>query len=224
MPILLSLECSTSVCSAALHQDGQLITQKEVHTPQAAASQLSQLIDENIRTSGISKSHLSGVAVAYGPGSYTGLRIGLATAKGICYGLDIPLITLDSLHIMASSIKPVGDGRWLCPMIDARRMEVYVCLLTEDLRVIQPTRPVILDETSFAKELTDHPIAFFGNGAAKCEPVISSPRATFIQGVYPRAADMGMLAFNKFEQGEFADVRTVEPLYLKEFLVKTKSS
>jgi len=222
MPILLSLDSSTSVCSAALHEHGELIAHLEHRTPQMAAAQLAPLIEALFRSTGLSKSQLHGVALSAGPGSYTGLRISAATAKGICYGLRVPLISLDSLVVLSASVTTRGDGRWLCPMIDARRMEVYTCLLTEALEVIQPTQPLVVDETSFGEALHQNRIDFFGDGAAKCRSAIRHPNAHFIDGVYPRAADMGKLAFRKFESGDFADARTFEPAYLKEFTVKTK--
>lgn len=222
MALVLSLESSTSVCSVALHEDGELIIDREVHQPQAAASLLTPMIESLFKSAGLPRTQLNAVAVSSGPGSYTGLRIGVSTAKGICYALDLPLITLDSLHVLASALSPKGDGRWLCPMIDARRMEVYTCLLKETLEVIEETHPLIVDEQSFATMLESHQIDFFGNGAAKCEAVIRHPNAAFVSGLYPRAASMGRLAFRKFESGAFADVRNFEPAYLKEFAIKTK--
>lgn len=224
MPILLSLDSSTSVCSAALHERGELIADLELHTPQVAAAQLAPLVEQLFRSTGLSKSQLHGVALSAGPGSYTGLRISAATAKGICYGLQIPLIALDSLMVLSSSLVNHGDGRWLCPMIDARRMEVYTSLLTEALEVIRPPYPLVVDETSFVEVLNQHRVDFFGDGAAKCRSVIRHANAHFVDGVYPRAADMGRLAFRKFECGEFADARTWEPAYLKEFAAKTKKA
>ncbi len=222
MTLLLSLESSTTVCSAALHEDGELLLAREVHTPQAAASQLTLLIDELFATTGIKRRDLVAVAVSAGPGSYTGLRIGTATAKGICYGLDRPMIALDSLHVLASSLPVQPDNRLLCPMIDARRMEVYCCLVTPSLNVVEPTQAKIIDDTSFVDRLSNQIIVFHGNGAAKCREIIRHPNALFIDDSYPNAAAMGTLAFRKFEAREFVDLRTFEPAYLKEFVAKTK--
>jgi len=222
MAIVLSLESSTTVCSAALHDHGTLLVNREVHTPQAAASQLTPIIDDLFKSSGIKKNSLMAVAVSGGPGSYTGLRIGAATAKGICYALNIPLIALDSLHVLASSVPLAGDGRLLCPMIDARRMEVYCCLLTEELEEVEPTRPVVVDPSSFTDHLEAKQIAFFGSGASKCRETIQHSNATFIENVVPLASAMGKLAFRKFDAGDFSDLRTFEPAYLKEFVAKTK--
>lgn len=222
MAILLSLESSTSVCSVALHDHETLIDTREIHEPQVAASQLTPLIDDLVKASGITKSQLQAVAVSGGPGSYTGLRIAASTAKGICYALGIPLIALDSLHVLASSMASTGDGRLLCPMIDARRMEVYCCVLTETLDVVESTRPLVIDEQSFGPLLQTRHMVFFGNGATKCHGVIQHAHALFVDAIYPRASAMGKLAFRKFESGDFADVRTYEPAYLKEFVAKTK--
>ncbi len=222
MAILLSLESSTSVCSAALHENGALLVNREIHTPQAAASHLTLLIDELFAAGGIKKTDVSAVAVSAGPGSYTGLRIGTATAKGICYALRRPLVALDSLHILASSLPIHNDGRLLCPMIDARRMEVYCSLLTESLDVVEPTQAKIIDEKSFINYFPKEIIVFHGNGAGKCRMAIQHPNAVFIDNAYPNAASMGTLAFRKFESGDFADIRTFEPAYLKEFVAKTK--
>lgn len=224
MALILSLETSTTVCSVALHEDGLLIVDKELHTPQVAAAQLVPLIESLFETSGISRKNLNSVAVSAGPGSYTGLRISASTAKGICYGLDLPLIALDTLHVLASSIAPLGNGRLLAPMIDARRMEVYTTLITERFEVIEPTRPVVIDERAFSEVLDRSRISFFGNGAAKCREVIRHPNAEFVDGVYPRAATMGNAAFRKFTSGDWEDLRGFEPAYLKAFIAKTKKN
>lgn len=223
MALLLSLESSTTTCSAALHEHGKLIVDREILTPQVAASHLVPLVDELFQASGIHKKNLSGVAVSGGPGSYTGLRISTSAAKGICYALDIPLIALNTLHILAVSLQGKDAEGLLCPMIDARRMEVYTCLLTRDGEELEPVQPMVIDEKSFLVHLNKGPVVFFGNGAAKCRDVIRHANAAFVDGLYPRAADMGMAAFRKFEKGELADVRTFEPSYLKEFKVKTKT-
>ena len=224
MAIVLSLETSTTVTSAALHENGKLLVGRELHLKQAAASQLTILIDQLFTSSGIGRTQLDAVAVSGGPGSYTGLRIGTATAKGICYSLDRPLIALDSLHVLASSIPLQHDGRLLCPMIDARRMEVYCCLLSESLDIIEESHPKVIDENSFVDRLRTQHISFFGNGSAKIQTVIRHPQAIFVDDAYPNAEAMGTLAFSKFESGQFADVRAFEPAYLKEFVAKTKKT
>lgn len=222
MALILSIETSTTLCSAALHEQGELIADEELHTPQAAASQLTPLIETLFAKTGMTRSALRAVAVSAGPGSYTGLRIGLSTAKGICYALDVPLITMDSLHVLAAALPPSTHEGLLCPMFDARRMEVYTCLLTPALGVVEPTRALVVDEQSFADVLARVPVNFFGNGAQKVKTVIHHSNARFSAGIYPRAQAMGRLAFQQFERASFADVRQFEPAYLKEFVAKTK--
>lgn len=224
MALILSIETSTSVCSVALHEQGELLLDREEHEPQSAAAKLTPMIDWLFHETGMNKSRLRGVAVSAGPGSYTGLRIGVATAKGICFALDIPLITLDSLHVLSQGMITKPASGFLCPMIDARRMEVYTCLLTAAQHVVEPTRSMVVDENSFSSALEHEQVLFFGNGADKCREIIRHPNARFEQGMYPRAAFMGEQAFRRFESAAFADVRLFEPAYLKEFVAKTKTS
>ena len=221
MAVILSIETSTSVCSAALHENGELIKVKVLHTPQSAASQLSVLIDQLFATTGITRNQLNSIAVSSGPGSYTGLRIGIATAKGICFGLNVPLIAIDSLRVLASSL-PSPSTDFLCPMIDARRMEVYSCLLDPLLNFKDAIQARIIDEQSYADVLAAHSILFFGDGAAKCQPVITSPNAYFLENIYPSAAHMGKLAMERFVSNQWENLNSFEPNYLKEFKVKTK--
>lgn len=224
MALILSIETATTVCSVALHERGELLADREEHTPQSAASLLTPMIVGLFADTGLKTNQLQAVALSAGPGSYTGLRIGVATAKGMCYALDIPLITLDSLHVLAEGVDPKPEGTLLCPMIDARRMEVYTTLLSPTIEVHEPTRPLVVDEASFADVLNHGPVLFIGNGADKCRDVIRHPHANFQSGLYPHARAMGKLAFRKFEAGSFADVRSFEPAYLKEFVAKTKKA
>ncbi len=221
MAIILSIETSTSVCSAALHDHGKFIALKELHTPQSAASQLAVQIEQLFSTTGISRSQLNAIAVSAGPGSYTGLRIGVATAKGICFGLDIPLIAIDSLHILASSVTSFS-ANLLCPMIDARRMEVYYSLLDSSLKILEKAQAKVIDEHSFSDLLSIDSILFFGDGAMKCREVIRSPNAQFLEKIYPSATNMGTLAFEGFISNQFEELNSFEPNYLKEFKAKTK--
>ena len=234
MSLILSLETSTTICSAALHDDGNLVASKELPTPQSASSQLSPIVDQLLKESKVSAKEVKAVAVASGPGSYTGLRIGVATAKGICYALQIPLIAINTLELMTyqivnSSTSPsplerglggeVGEAL-LCPMLDARRMEVY-CLLTDlDLNSVEPTQAKIVDEESFKEWLDRKPIYFFGNGADKCREMIKHKNAKFMEGISPSASQLGEMAFQKFSRNEFEDLSSFEPHYLKEFIVK----
>ncbi len=221
MCLILSLETSTTVCSVAIHRGMDLLACAEVHIEQSHASKLAVLIDEVKRLGGIELNELSAVAISSGPGSYTGLRIGTSTAKGLCYARGIPLISINSLEILAYQMSKVNISQaFLCPMIDARRMEVY-CLLTDDrLNVMQPTEAKVIDEFSFSDQLENQPIIFFGNGSAKCKNVITHPNALFVNDIYPSAKQVGMMAYQKFLDKELEDVSNAEPFYLKEFLIK----
>ena len=230
MALVLSLETSTTICSAALHDDGKLLSSKELLTPQLASSQLAPIIDQLFKESKISSKEIKSVAVASGPGSYTGLRIGVATAKGICFALQIPLIAVNTLELMAYQVVNSStfqsppergpDEALLCPMLDARRMEVY-CLLSDlSLNSVEPTQAKIIDEDSFNEWLSQRIIYFFGNGADKCRGIIRHPNAKFIESINPSAIRLGEMAFQKFNKNEFEDLSTFEPHYLKEFMVK----
>lgn len=222
MSIILSIETSTSVCSAVIHEDGQLAAYKELQTAHAAAAQLSVQIQELFEETKIEKKSLEAVAVSAGPGSYTGLRIGAATAKGICYGLGIPLIGIDSLWVLASRMKDASTAALLCPMIDARRMEVYCCLLDTSFQTVEGTHAQVIDENSFRSQLDNHTILFFGDGAAKCKDAIRHPNATFAENIYNTAVSMGQLAYKFFLEQQFQSLEHFEPNYLKDFVAKTK--
>jgi tRNA threonylcarbamoyladenosine biosynthesis protein TsaB len=220
MSLILSIETSVKVCSAAIHESGKLRASAEVHIEQAHASKLALIIDEVLETSNLAPAQLNAVAVTSGPGSYTGLRIGTSTAKGLCVALGIPLLSVGTLDLMAHQVKQRCRDTLLCPMIDARRMEVYCCLYNQSMEVVLPTEAKVIDEQSFQEYLEKHEIVFFGDGADKCKEVINSENARFIEGVYPSAASMGELVFHKFQSKMFEDLIDFEPHYLKEFLVK----
>lgn len=223
MALLLSIESSTTVCSVALHQSGQLLASKENHIPQSTASTLMPMIDEVCKLAAKTPSDLQGVIISEGPGSYTGLRIGVATAKGICFTLQIPLVAINTLHLLAYQFKktnPVAENTLLCPMLDARRMEVYCMLLDHQLNVVKATEAKVIDTTSFQEELAHHPIHFFGNGAAKCKEAIKHPDAHFHEGLIPLAQSLGELGFEKFTTGHTEDLAHFEPYYLKDFMIR----
>lgn len=221
MAVILSIETSTSICSAALHESGKLIACKEVHTPHSAAAQLAVQIQELLDETKIERKQLDAVAVSAGPGSYTGLRIGASTAKGICYGLGIPLIAVDSLWVLASNISHSGTDL-LCPMIDARRMEVYCCLLDATLQPIEGTHARVIDDNSFSDLLSARSILFFGDGAMKCRETIKHPNAVFMENIENTAAAMGPLGYKYFLHQQFQNLELFEPNYLKDFVAKTK--
>ncbi|MDZ4716217.1 MAG: tRNA (adenosine(37)-N6)-threonylcarbamoyltransferase complex dimerization subunit type 1 TsaB [Cytophagales bacterium] len=224
MALILSIETSSTICSAALHEKGRLVASREILVPFSAASQLTPMIDELFTSAQVRKETLQAVAISGGPGSYTGLRIGISTAKGICYALGLPLVALDSLHSLACSVETSPDDSLLCPMIDARRMEVYCTLLTPAFNVLEETQAKVIDAESFSGWLEKQRIFFFGNGAAKCSTVIHHPHAVFLDSIDARAADMGGLAYRKYEAGTFAELSSFEPAYLKEFVAKTKKT
>jgi tRNA threonylcarbamoyladenosine biosynthesis protein TsaB len=224
MSLILSLETSGKVCSVAIHDAAKLLSTSELHIEQSHASKLAVLIEEVRKLSGIEFSQLKAVAISSGPGSYTGLRIGTSTAKGLCYSLSIPLIAVGSLDLLAFQVKNFNcHGAYLCPMIDARRMEVYCRVIDASLNPLQPVEAKIVDELSFLGYLNKSTTLFFGDGSEKCKNVIRHPNAFFIDGVYPRASSLGMLAFEKYKKNEFEDVVNVEPHYLKEFMIKVGS-
>ncbi len=221
MSLILSLETSTEVGSVALHKDGELLTTSEVHIQYSHASMLAVLISQVLSNAGIAVKQLDAVAITSGPGSYTGLRIGTSTAKGLCFALDIPLLAIGSLTLMAYQVaKYTAGDTLLCPMIDARRMEVY-CLVTNRYQdELQAVQPVIIEPDSFASFLSEHKVLFFGNGASKCKAVIDSPQAMFLDGIVPQASHLGAMAFKKYKENDFEDLLNFEPNYLKEFLIK----
>lgn len=221
MTHLLSIETSTAVCSVAVHSNDSLLAFAEVHVEQSHATKLAVLIKDVMKSADIGMTSLSAVAVSAGPGSYTGLRIGTATAKGLCYSRSVPLISVGTLDLLVAQVSRVNLTRaWLCPMIDARRMEVYCLLADADQNILQPVQAKVIDEVSFGEELDSAPIIFFGDGAAKCSEVIKHPNAFFIAGVTPSAAYLGGLAWRKFQDSAIEDLVHYEPFYLKEFRVK----
>jgi len=222
MSVILSIETSTSVCSTALSQDSVCLTEKVKFEGPSHASQLSVFVQEMIIFAQEHSLTIDAVAVSCGPGSYTGLRIGVSTAKGLCYGWGVPLIAINSLEIMADTVKDmVPDNALLCPMIDARRMEVYAAFFDKKLQLIRPTSADIIDEHSYTDLLAEHPVYFFGNGADKCKTAITHPNANFLSEIHPIAKNMITLAAKAFESKRFEDVAYFEPFYLKEFVATT---
>lgn len=224
MTLILSIETSTHHFSCALHQNDQLIAYKESISQQSTASQLALMIDQLFTENRVERNDLTAVVVASGPGSYTGLRIGVATAKGICYSLTIPLLSVNTLYLIAyqfaRQFPDIETDSFLCPMLDARRMEVYYMLLNKELQVIEPTEAKVIDESSFTGELYQQKIYFFGEGSDKCKRVISNPSARFVSDIRPLASQLGILGLEKFLKNETEDILKFEPFYLKDFLIK----
>mgnify|MGYP000263736105 CR=1 FL=1 len=166
---------------------------------------------------------LDAVAVSQGPGSYTGLRIGVSMAKGICYGQNLKLIAVPTLELMAVPVllrEKVEEGALLCPMLDARRMEVYAEVLDRSLKVVRPIQADIVDAETYKEYLDGHHVYFFGNGAAKCMETINHPHAHLVEGIEPLAKNMAPLAEKRFVEGKFEDVAYFVPFYLKDFVAK----
>ncbi|MEQ8472733.1 MAG: tRNA (adenosine(37)-N6)-threonylcarbamoyltransferase complex dimerization subunit type 1 TsaB [Marinoscillum sp.] len=219
MALILSLDTSTKVCSVAVHDDGELIGQQSYHLQKSHSSLLPLIIEQVMDNCEFKLSQLAAIALSAGPGSYTGLRIGTATAKGLTYALNIPLIALDSLDTMIEQIRPIVDvGSILCPMIDARRMEVY-CKLVEQ-HEIWPTAPLVVEADTF-DEIKDGPLIFFGNGSDKLKALF--PNVRYVPDVHPSAAHMGRMAFDKFKESDFEDIAYFEPDYLKEYRTNVPS-
>lgn len=220
MALILSIETATKVCSVALHRDGELLGSQELHVDRSHSEYLAVMIKDLINYAGVETKELSAVAVSKGPGSYTGLRIGVSTAKGICFGLDIPLISVNSLFAMAFEVNKYNLNAYdLCPMLDARRMEVY-CLITDHkLNIKQETHSKILEDGSFDNEIKENPILFFGNGMPKSRELLEkNENAFFVDDIYPKALNIGFLAHEKFKNKDFENTDTFEPFYLKDFI------
>lgn len=223
MAIILSLETATKVCSVALHRDGELMQIKEVNADYSHSENLTVFIQEVLRESSVSFDDLDAVAVSKGPGSYTGLRIGVSSAKGLCYGLNIPLIaveTLQAMSLLAVERQQVKEGVYL-PMIDARRMEVFCAGYTVAGELIRPTTAEIVAEDTFA-DLSKPNVYYFGDGAEKCQKALSQwSNFTYLGDVYPSAYTLGKVAFQKYKVDKFEDVAYFEPYYLKDFVATT---
>ena len=225
MANIINIDTSTEVCSVALTSQGTVIEHREDYSGQNHAKLLSPFIADILQYSTSRDIKIDAVAVSLGPGSYTGLRIGLSEAKGLAFGLGVPLIGVDTLKLLCVSAmfsRYVDESSLFIPMIDARRMEVYCALYNRALHEVLPTQALVIDETSFRDQLDQHPIYFMGNGADKCAEVIKHPNAHFIKGIVPRAKNMVPLAEMAMAREEFEDVAYFEPYYLKEF-VATKS-
>ncbi|MBQ2918970.1 MAG: tRNA (adenosine(37)-N6)-threonylcarbamoyltransferase complex dimerization subunit type 1 TsaB [Bacteroidales bacterium] len=226
MERILLIETSTALCSTALAENGVITSYRESSAPKAHASLTAVFIQEMLAERGITLDGCNAICVSKGPGSYTGLRVGVSTAKGLCFGSGKPLLavgTLDTLVAQAAAelltVNPdlTGNLRFIIPMIDARRMEVYSAIFSPDGTQITETTPVIVDENSFAEYLEQGPVLFIGDGAGKCADVIKHPNAHFCQ-CHPKASSMLSPAIAAYKEKRFEDVAYFEPFYLKEFV------
>lgn len=215
---ILCIETSTTCCSAAICKDGVAIASRENLSGANHASELPVFIEQLLAEAQTNSWTINAIALSQGPGSYTGLRIGTSIAKGICYGMNIPLIPVDTLQILcAAVVAELPADALLCPMLDARRMEVYTAIYTTSLEPQSEVIAKVIDQQSFAEELFNKNIYFFGNGAEKCQSVITSANAHFVTGILPQAKHMGRLA----EKAVALDIKQMayyEPFYLKDFV------
>ncbi|TDS63577.1 tRNA (adenosine(37)-N6)-threonylcarbamoyltransferase complex dimerization subunit type 1 TsaB [Myroides indicus] len=223
MSTILSIETATKNCSVSLSVNGKLEICREIAEENFShAEKLHVFIEEILADKRKEIKDLNAIAVSYGPGSYTGLRIGVSSAKGLCYGLNIPLIALDTLEILARQL--VVENGLIIPMLDARRMEVFCSVFDKDYNCIQSVEAKIVDENSFAELKNDElNIHFIGDGAAKCKSIFTDDQFIFHDEIiHPSAKNMSAMAFEKYQKGEFADVAYFEPYYLKDFVLPGK--
>ena len=219
--LLLSIETSIKGCSVAVHNESGLLASYELNADRSSSSMLTTLIKSAVEHAGYQLGDLDAVAVAKGPGSYTGLRVGVSTVKGLCYALDKPMIGINTLEAMSLQVsKFYPKDTLFCPMIDARRMEVYAAVYDSNNDIVQETQAIVMNETSFDSLLKENKIVFFGDGAAKCKALLSgNVNAIFLdQEIRPSAKTVGELATNAFENSQFEDLAAFEPFYLKDFM------
>ena len=223
MACILHIETSTNVCSVAVSEDGQCIFEQEERGERGAgAERLGTMVDEALSFTDNHAIPFDAVAVSCGPGSYTGLRIGVSMAKGICYGRDLKLIAVPTLELLCVPIllrnPEMEENALLCPMLDARRMEVYAALYDRSLKTVRPVSADIVEAETYKEWLDERSIYFFGNGAQKCKEVINHPNAHFIEGIEPLAKWMQPLAEKRFLNEQYEDVAYFVPFYLKDFV------
>ncbi len=222
MSLILNIETATKNCSVSLSNNGNVINYREIaEQGYSHAEKLHVFIEEVLLESSVQFSNLKAIAVSQGPGSYTGLRIGISAAKGLCYSLDIPMIALDTLSILAHQIQ-IKEGL-IIPMIDARRMEVYSAIFDSQYQKIMETQAEIITEESF--DTYDETIYFLGDSTVKCKEVLKRSNHIFMEEiVYPSSKDMAKLSYKKYQENNFVDVAYFEPLYLKDFVATTAKS
>lgn len=222
MAIILHLETATTNCSVSISKDDEIVVLKENNAASYSHSeQLHVFIKEALKEASLSFSDLDAVAISKGPGSYTGLRIGVSAAKGICFSLDIPLISIPTLQSMARQVD-LKPGELVIPALDARRMEVYSCVYNNNYQEVRKTRAEIINEESFVEYLGENEVYVVGSGAEKCRGVLQHPNFIFDESVVPSAKDMVLMAFEKYESKQFEDVAYFEPYYLKDFVLQQK--
>ncbi len=228
MSCILNIETSTETCSVAVAQDGGIIFEKINNEPNSHTKHLAKFVEEALSFAESHAIPLDAVAVSSGPGSYTGLRIGVSTAKGICYGKNVPLIAIPTLKLLC--VKPLlsddieDENALLCPMIDARRMEAYTAIYDRALREVREVKAEVIDANTYNEWLDKGLVYFFGNGTEKCKEILNHPNARFIDNIIPTAKSMLPIAELAIAKGQYEDVAYFEPFYLKDFVaIKSKS-
>ena len=230
-PLILHIETATDICSAALSEGNRQLSLVESDQERSHATLLNAFIKQALKEGSKDFKELNGVAVSKGPGSYTGLRIGVSTAKGIAYALNIPLLATGTLENMAfgaiastsgeEMIAKFGDHLLFCPMLDARRMEVYAGFYTKENSIFREVAADIIDTDTYLQILETHPVCFFGSGAEKCKALLEHPNAHFLEGIHPTASSMITPVLTKYSQKQFEDLAYFEPFYLKDFIATT---
>jgi len=225
MSRIILIETSTALCSASLAEDGKIVAYRESTEPRAHAAMTAPYVKEVLDASGLSVKDCDAVCVSMGPGSYTGLRVGVSTAKGLCFGAGIPLLAVPTLEVLAfqaiaEGLVPEGCVS-VVPMVDARRMEVYTAVFSPDGKALSETEPMVVGDGSFADLLSKGPVLFIGDGAEKCREVLSAGpdgKNAFFAGECPKASSMAVPAFRDFNSKSFRDTAYFEPFYLKDFV------
>jgi tRNA threonylcarbamoyladenosine biosynthesis protein TsaB len=231
MAAILNIETATTLCSVALAYDGRVVAQREVREEKAHAAQLTSFIEELLRDHALKISNLDAIAVGKGPGSYTGLRIGVSVAKGLCYGAKLPLIAVGTLEVIFRQVmrsqEPLvqealsRDQTLICPMIDARRMEVFTCLFTKNGEFVEDVSARIIDSSSYTAYYPDHTILYAGSGMEKCREVLAHPNAFFAPDIFPHASALALLSEESYRGKNFENLAYFEPFYLKDFIATT---
>lgn len=218
MALILNIETATKNCSVSLAKSGEVLVLKELNDGNYShAEKLHVFIQEVLSEANINIASLDAVAVSKGPGSYTGLRIGVSAVKGLCFSIDKPLISVETLESLATSIS-VKNGL-IVPMLDARRMEVYAAVYNKNYELEREIKAEIINEDSFLEELSKGKVTFLGDGATKCKGVINSDNAFFVDDKFPSAKEMAILSYEKYKKNDIEDVAYFEPFYLKDFVV-----
>jgi tRNA threonylcarbamoyladenosine biosynthesis protein TsaB len=218
LSIILNIETTTKNCSVSIAENGVIIAVKELNNGNYShAEVLHPFIVDVLKEAKLTSDKIDAVAVSKGPGSYTGLRIGVSAAKGLCFAFDKPLLAIDTLTSLSHVISV--DGGIIIPMLDARRMEVYSAVFNENHQLIREIKAEIINENSFAEYLNESKVYFLGDGAHKCKEIISHENAVFIDDKFPSAKEMAILSYTKYQKSDIENVAYFEPFYLKDFIV-----